>query len=213
MRKIDAALFDIDGTLLDTTEFVYQAFVYTFQTHGLTWRSAGEIAAVMGKPLEECYRPFSAAENISELCETHRSFQVQNLHLSTPFPNAQQTLKRLKDAGVKIAAVTTRSRRTLISTLEMGGLMRYFDVIVSGEDVVYLKPHPEPLLKALQQLEVGPEKAAMIGDTESDILAGKNAKVMTVGVSYGFHGSRVVESGPDFIIGDIADIIPIVLRE
>jgi len=55
MRKIDAALFDVDGTLLNTAEFVYQAFVYTFQAHGLTWRSIDEIAAVMGKPLEECY--------------------------------------------------------------------------------------------------------------------------------------------------------------
>ena len=55
MRKIDAALFDVDGTLLNTAEFVYQAFVHTFQTHGLIWRSVGEIAAVMGKPLEECY--------------------------------------------------------------------------------------------------------------------------------------------------------------
>ena len=55
MRKIDAALFDVDGTLLNTAEFVYQAFVYTFQAHGLTWRSIDEIAAVMGKPLDECY--------------------------------------------------------------------------------------------------------------------------------------------------------------
>ena len=80
MRKIDAALFDVDGTLLNTAEFVYQAFVYTFQTHGLTWRSIDEIAAVMGKPLEECYRPFSASKDISELCETHRSFKAENLH-------------------------------------------------------------------------------------------------------------------------------------
>jgi len=213
MRKIDAALFDVDGTLLNTAEFVYQAFVYTFQAHGLTWRSIDEIAAVMGKPLEECYRPFSASKDISELCETHRSFQAENLHLSVPFPNTQETLKRLKDAGVKIAAVTTRSKRTSIITLEMGGIMGYFDVIISGEDVEQPKPHPEPLFKALQQLEVRPEKAVMIGDTEADILAGKKAKVMTIGVSYGFHGSHIAGSKPDFIVGDIADIIPILLFE
>ena len=154
MRKIIAALFDVDGTLLNTAEFVYQAFVHTFQTHGLPGRSTDEIAAV-----------------------------------------------------------TTRSRRTSIKTLEMSCIIDYFDAIISGEDVNYPKPHPEPLFKALQQLEVGPEKAVMIGDTEADILAGKNAKVMTIGVSYGFHGSHIVGSKPDFIVEDIVDIIPILLPD
>src|SRR3989440_12763764 len=90
MRKIIAALFDVDGTLLNTAEFVYQAFVHTFQTRGLPWRSTDEIAAVMGKPLEEMYRHFSASEDVSEFCETHRSFQAENLHLSIPFANTQE---------------------------------------------------------------------------------------------------------------------------
>jgi len=91
--------------------------------------------------------------------------------------------------------------------------MGYFDAIISGEDVEHPKPHPESLFKALQQLEVRPEKAVMIGDTEADILAGKNAKVRTIGVSYGFHGSHIAGSKPDFIIGDIANLIPILLPE
>src|SRR5947199_668617 len=119
MSEVEAALFDIDGTLLNTAEFVYQAFVHTFQTHRLPWRSSDEIAAVMGKPLEEIYRHFSLYPDMSELCETHRSFQAVNLHLSVPFPNSRETLKRLKDAGVKIAAITTRSKRTSIKTLEL----------------------------------------------------------------------------------------------
>src|SRR5947207_1152556 len=213
MRKIIAALFDVDGTLLNTAEFVYRAFVHTFQTRGLPWRSTDEIAAVMGKPLEDMYRHFSASEDVSEFCETHRSFQEENLHLSVPFTSTQETLSRLKDAGVKIAAVTTRSKRTSIKTLEMSCIIDYFDVIISGEDVKYPKPHPEPLFKALQQVEVGPEKAVMIGDTEADILAGKNAKVMTIGVSYSFHGSHIAGSKPDFIVEDIVDIIPILLPD
>jgi pyrophosphatase PpaX len=211
MRKIDAALFDVDGTLLDTAEFVNQAFAHTFQTHGLPWQSYDEIAVSMGKPLEEMYRRFSATEDISALCETHRSFQTENLHLSAPFANTQETLRRLKDAGIKIAAVTTRSRRTSIRTLEMGGILEYLDAVLSGEDAGNPKPHPESLLKALQQLRVRPEKAAMVGDTDADILAGREATVMTIGVSYGFHGSRIAESKPDFIVEDIADIIPLLL--
>lgn len=213
MRKVHAALFDVDGTLLDTTKFVNHAFAHTFQTHGLPLRSWDEIAAFMGKPLEEMYRRFSASEDVSAFCETHRSFQIRNLHLSVPFANTQTTLRTLRDAGVKIAAVTTRSRRTSIRTLEIGGILAYFDAVVSEEDVGNLKPHPEPIMKALQQLSISPEKAAMVGDTESDILAGREARVMTIGVSYGFHGSRIAESKPDFLVEDIADILPILLLE
>ncbi len=213
MRKIHAVLFDVDGTLLNTAEFVNQAFVHTFQIHGLPQKSTDEIAALMGKPLEEMYRHFSASEDVSGLCETHRSFQVEHLHLSVPFANTQETLRRLKDAGVKIAAITTRSRRTSIKTLEMGGILGYFDAIISGEDVEHLKPHPEPLFKALQQLDIRPANAVMIGDTEVDILAGRNAKVMTIGVSYGFRGHHIAESEPDFIIEDIADLIPLLLPD
>jgi len=56
MRKIAAALFDVDGTLLNTAEFVYQACEHTFRIHGLPIRSRDEMALVMGKPLDECYR-------------------------------------------------------------------------------------------------------------------------------------------------------------
>jgi len=211
MKKIAAALFDVDGTLLNTVEFVYQACEYTFRVHGLPIKSRDEMALVMGKPLEECYRNLSPEGDPHQLCETHRSFQAKNLHLSVPFSNTLETLRKLKDAGIKIAAVTTRSKQTSLKTLEMSGILGYFDVVVSGEDTVNSKPHPEPLLRALRLLKIRPERAVMIGDTEADILAGKSAGTKTIGVSSGFHGSRIVESHPDFVINDIADVIPIIL--
>jgi len=213
MKKIEAALFDVDGTLLNTAEFVYQACEYTFRVHRLPIRSRDEMALVMGKPLEECYRHLSPDGDPHQLCETHRSFQADNLHLSVPFRNTLETLRRLKEAGVKIAAITTRSKRTSIKTLEAGDIVSYFDVVISGEDVQNPKPHSEPLLKALQRLEIEPEKAVMIGDTESDVLAGKSAGLKTIGVSYGFLGSRIADSNPDFLVSDIADVVPIILSD
>jgi pyrophosphatase PpaX len=212
MKKIEAVLFDVDGTLLDTREFIYQAYRHTLQSHGLPVRSLDEIAVIMstGKSLQESYRYFSPTYDIGKLCETHRTFQAENLSLSVPFPNTHKTLKELKDAGVKTAAITTRSKRTSIKTLATSGLADYFDVILSGEDVERPKPHPEALLKVLKQLEIQPEKAVMVGDTEADILAGKSAGTKTIGVSYGFHGFKIAEVNPDFIIDDIADLLPVV---
>lgn len=213
MKKIEAVLFDIDGTLLNTAEFVYQACEFTFRAHRLPMRSRDEMALVMGKPLEECYRHLSPDGDAYQLCETHRSFQAENLHLSAPFCNTLETLRRLKEAGIKIAAITTRSKRTSIKTLEAGGIANYFEVVISGEDIQHPKPHSEPLLKALQQLKIMPEKAVMVGDTDADILAGKSAGTKTIGVSYGFLGPRIADSNPDFLVSDIADVVPIILLD
>src|SRR5947209_1190792 len=95
MRGIEAVLFDVDGTLLDTREFIYQAYKHTLQAHGLSAISLDEIVRVMnmGKSLQESYHYFSLLDDLSELYETHRSFQTQHLSLVVPFPNTQETLK------------------------------------------------------------------------------------------------------------------------
>lgn len=211
MKEIEATLFDVDGTLLDTREFVYQAYEYTFRLHGISPISKEEIDEMMGKPLEVCYKHFAPSYDVGTLCETHRTFQTGNLHLSVPFPNTQDTLTKIKEAGIKTAAITTRSQRTSIRTLELAGIKDKIDVVISGEDGTKHKPHPEPLLRALEQLKIEPGRAVMVGDTDVDVLAGKNAKTKTIGVTYGFHGKRIKESNPDYVVDDIAEIIPIIL--
>lgn len=213
MKGIEAAIFDLDGTLLDTVEFYYQAFKHTFLRHGLPVRSWYEIVPIMstGKTLEECYRYFSPTGDVSLLCETHRSFQEEHAYLAVPYPNTRETLKKLKEAEVKLAVVTTRSKRTSVNTVELAGIIVYLDTIISGEDTNYHKPHPEPVLKAIQQLKTEPNKAVMVGDTGVDILAGRSAGTRTIGVSFGYQGPQIAEFNPDFIIDDIADVVSIIL--
>ncbi len=213
MKAFEAVLFDIDGTLLNTKEFIYQAFEYTFKSHSLPEIPRDELAKMIGKPLENIYKHFAPSHDMNSLCEIHRAFQIKNLHLSIPFPNTKNTLNAIKEAGMKIAAITSRSQRTSVHTLELAGIKDKIDVVISMEDGGKHKPDPESLLKALEQLGVKPEKAVMVGDTDVDILAGKNAKTKTIGVTYGFHGKRIVKSNPDYVIDDITKIIPIILAQ
>lgn len=210
MGAIKAVLLDVDGTLLNTREFVFQAFEHTFRAHKLPKKRREEINLVMGRPLEECYQELAPSTDPQHLCETHKLFQDRNLQLSSPFPNTRKTLISLKKGGLKIAAVTNRSRRSSKKTLKTADLFDYINVIVAAEDVKNHKPSPEPLLKALGILEIDPKEAVMVGDTIMDIVAGKNAGVKeTIGVTYGFGGRKIVESNPDFIVNDIAQVIPI----
>lgn len=211
MREIEAVLFDVDGTLLDTTEFIYQAYEHTFNNHGISPPTREELGKMMGKPLEEYYRFFAPNTDTNQLCETHRTFQAENLSLCIPFPNTRSTLTELKKAGLKIAAVTTRSKRTSVDTLRVANLLNLIDTIISREDVENLKPHPEPLFKALEQLKVEPKNAVMIGDTDIDIKAGKNAGTKTIGASYGFQGNKIIDSNPDYVVDDIAETVPLIL--
>ena len=159
-----AILFDVDGTLLDTSEYIYQSFEYSLKKHYKPLKR-DQIGTIMGKPLEECYQILTTKDDVSDLAQSHNDFQKENPHLSFPFPNTLKVLRTLKDKNYH---------------------------------------------KALDFFGVEPKQAIMVGDSPVDILAGKNAGVKTVGVTYGFHGDRIIESDPDHVIDDIAEVLDLV---
>ncbi len=207
--KLKAILFDIDGTLLDTHEYIYQAFEASLKKHHKPIPRK-ELQKIMGKPLEECYRILTKLENVSNLAGEHNTFQVANPQLVKPFPNTVSTLEHLKEKGMLISAVTTRAGSTVKQTLEETGLIHYLNYIVAFEDVTNPKPDPEGIRKALTYFEIKPEDAMMVGDSDVDVMAGQNAGVTTVGVTYGFHGKKIVQTKPDYVIDDIKEIVQII---
>lgn len=212
MSKIKAVLFDIDGTLLDTKEFIYQSLEYSLSFHGFNTQKRVDFDSIIGKPLEVCYQILAPSGDIVSLCEQHRAFQGRNYHLSNPFPNTLKTLSTLKNKRVKIAGITTRHSSTLYQTLINAGIKDFFDYVVTEDDVKNHKPHPEPFLKTLKILKVKPDEVLMVGDTDADIKGGKNAGIKTVGALYGMVGERIRDSNPDFLIKDISELIKIVVE-
>jgi pyrophosphatase PpaX len=208
---VRAVFFDVDGTLLDTTEFIYGGFDHTLAAHGHPMVERAGYARVMGKPLEVCYAELAPGCDPVLLCETHRTWQADNLHLSVPFSETVAVLQLLRDAGLRLAAITSRSRRTSVHTIERAGLAGYLDLILSAEDVTAIKPDPAPIRLALEHLDVPPAATLMVGDTDADVLAGKAAGVRTVGVTYGFHGAEILRHAPDFVIDSLRDLIPLCL--
>lgn len=208
--NLKAVLFDVDGTLLDTHEYIYQAFEHSLNKHHkLLTRK--EIKKIMGKPLEECYKILTELDDVTELADSHREFQTVNYHLSKPFPHTVKTLEKLQSKGILLAAITTRARESAKKTLETASILKYFNYFVGFEDVSRPKPDAEPLLKALNFLNVDPKDAIMVGDSEVDVYAGKNAGTKTVGVTYGFHGEHIAKTHPDYVIDDIGELLKIVL--
>ena len=210
MKK--AVLFDIDGTILDAWDFIFDAVRCAVTAHGFPYPEEKNFKRALGKPLAEAYKlllPDVDELTVEKIKVAHQKFQNENFHLIKPFPKTKETLQDLKKSGFLIAAVSNRKRESLKRSLEYTEMLDYFDVIVGPDDVKNPKPHKEHLLFALEKLKVNPANSWIVGDTPHDILAGKNAKVKTVGVTYGFIGKKIAKSKPDFLIDDIAELVKI----
>lgn len=208
-KKLKAILFDVDGTLLDTTEFIYQAFEHAFRHHGLPLVPRGKLAPLMGTPLEKVYAQIMPSEDPIVLSTTHREFQKHNYQLIHVFSGVIESISKLHDLGIKMAAITSRKEHA-VENLKESGLYDLLDVVLTARDVQYHKPHPEGLLKALESLSVSPEEAIIVGDTPSDIGAGKAAHMGTVGVTWGFFGPAIQQKHPDYVVGSIEELLAVV---
>lgn len=211
-RKFDAVLFDIDGTLLNTREFIFQAFEYSIKHHLKKKIDREELVKTTGLHLEKSYRILTGLEDVKDLMVTHDEFQYRNFQLITPFQKTLQTLKTLGLSKVRMGAVTNRYGEQVLRSLKLADLDKYIDVIVTPLDVKNPKPHPESIYKALKKLDVVVRRTLVVGDSPLDIQAGKAAGCLTIGASYGYFGQRLIESKPDFLVSDISEILPIILR-
>jgi pyrophosphatase PpaX len=205
--KIEALLSDVDGTLLNTHGLIVAAFDIVLSNHHISHTIAG-IEATIGKSLMESYRILTSRADVADFMKEHGDFQEANLQLATLFPGVSDTLKKLKTMGIKIAAVSTRTRNCRLM-LDNAGIFNYFDAIVTGDDVINHKPDPEALFLAMEELSIKPQQAIMMGDIAVDIKAGRNAGTRTVGVTYGSLGKNIKDCNPDYIIDFIEDILPI----
>jgi HAD superfamily hydrolase (TIGR01549 family) len=214
MNKITAAVFDVDGMLLDTREFIFQAYESTLQKYGHDVPDRQTMSKQIGRSLQDCYVAFAPNGDITALCKDHDAFQntPEKIGLITAYPGVHEMLQTLKDKGIKLAVFSSR-KLTLVSSLQQAGIADFFEVIVQGDEVTHHKPHPEGLFKALAGLEVKPANAAMIGDAAVDILAGKAAKVAkTIGITHGFGTSEELEGAkPDHIVASAAEVTPLLL--
>jgi pyrophosphatase PpaX len=212
MSKIKAAVFDVDGMLLDSREYIYSAFEATLVKHGYPKPTRPQIAKTGGRSLADGYRAFAPEDDLPALMQSHRAFQENRRHLIKPYDGLHEMLKSLSDAGLLLAVLSSRYGN-LVPSLKAASIDKYFDVIVHGEAVERHKPHPEGLIKALKELGVKPTESAMLGDTDVDILTGKAANVaITVGITHGFHTRKVLNKAkPDYIVDSLSEIPKILL--
>ncbi len=212
-ESIKLVIFDLDGTVLDTREFLYQGFEHAIKSHKLPHKSRADLDHVISttKYLPEAYALLGIHDNVEEIIKTHISYRSQNLHLIKTFPEVIETLSHIKTAGIKITALTNRLKQ-LHESLEITGVKKYLDLLITKSDIIYPKPHPEGIEKILSHFSIPKNQALIVGDTEDDIIAGKNAGIKTVAVSYGFGAYRIKKSNPDYLVNHFSELLQIIVQ-
>jgi pyrophosphatase PpaX len=211
-----AALFDFDGTLVDTTEMIFQSMRHaTSSVLGRDDFSREELLANVGQPLPRQMEILDA-EKAELLLEAYRAHHEEHHDaLIAEFPGVDEALNRLRTAGVRIVVVTSKRRRSVEMALEkFPGLDLVVDLFVTMEDTTEHKPHPEPLLKGLELAGGVPkDKAVYVGDSPFDVQAAKAAGLRSVAVSWGaFSEDTLREAEPDHLVPDIGAVVDVLLK-
>lgn len=214
--KISLAIFDFDGTLMDTRKPIVYAKQETMRRLGLPVMDEETCASTIGLTAKLGFKktfPNLSDQMLDKCVESYRAiFEVQK-DITPPelFPGVKETLTLLTQSGITCTIATSRNRPSLDHFLATMNLGKFFHYTLSGNDTPLLKPNPDPVLKTLQDLNQAPDSAIVIGDMPMDIQMAKSGGVKACGVTYG-NASRetLIESGADFII-DTMSALPKIL--
>jgi len=212
---LKAALFDFDGTLVDTTEMIYQGMRHAASTVlGREDIPRETLLANVGQPLPR-QMELMDAEKAEPLLAAYRDHHEENHDaLIREFPHVAQALLRLRSAGIKVAVVTSKRRASVEMALSnVPDLRDVVDRFVTLEDTKEHKPHPEPLRRGLELVGGAPkDEAAYVGDSPFDVEAAKAAGLTSVAVSWGaFSEDRLREAEPDHLVPDIQSAVDVLL--
>jgi phosphoglycolate phosphatase len=211
------ALFDLDGTLIDSLPDITVAVAELLATENLAPLEESQVRAMVGhglKPLVE--RAFAARERILTEEELHamlaRMAEIYPRHLTGRtrlMPGVLDCLDRLSAAGCAVALVTNKRHTAATRILEHFGLLDRFS-IVTGEHErptgLSPKPSADMLLFTLARLDVSPRDAIMVGDSSADIMSGRAARVFSIGVRNGYSVQPLETFEPDAIIDTLVDL-------
>ena len=217
IENIKLICFDLDGTLVDSVPDLRLALNAMLDEYQLSHCVAAEIKNWVGNGLgklverallhvgkTEFDEPFF--KQALSLFEKHYAVYLNSA--STLYPDVKETLQALQAKGYKIALVTNKAEQFLPELLNNFQIADYFDLLLGGDTLTQNKPQPMQVNFACEQFNINKAATVMVGDSKNDILAGQNAFVKTIALTYGYnYGEPVANLNPDFIINQFNELL------
>lgn len=210
MFNAELIIFDLDGTLIDSSEDIAWAVNKTLKQmrfEELSYQAIKERIGWGVKMLLQKALPEEKHNLLEEARAIFMGYYSSHLLVRTRlYPGAAEVLQHFKDK--KIAIATNKPLNLTEKILDELNILIYFRKVIGGDGVQNKKPAPEAIEIILKELNVLPKEAVFIGDSMIDIEAGKKAGVITIGAAYGFRGRQELEeAGADVVIEDIKELI------
>ena len=208
-------LFDFDGTLADTQQSIIEAARHTLETmapdHVIT---DADLIAFIGPTLHESFAKYFDDAVIEDAVVHYRTQNRALHHLVTPMPGALHMLQTLQDEGYRMGIVSNKAHHVVQLGLEVTGMTDFFEVVLGYDEFIDVKPDPKGLNMALSEMGVGRDALVYVGDSASDIEAGRRAGGFTIG--YVFDTMRkdvLIASQPNRMIDDLEAILEILKED
>jgi pyrophosphatase PpaX len=203
--KYTCIIFDMDGTLTQTNQLIYDAFNLIAEKYLHRRLTPEEIITFFGPPEKEAVQNMIGPEHIEEaMVEYYRFYNERHTALASLYPGIIDILRFLHSKGVLVALFTGKGRRTTDITLEMFEIERFFDITITGDDVEEFKPSGEGIRTILSRFSLRPDEVLMVGDAVVDVLAAREAGADVASVvwdSYGRH--EVMQLNADYVFENV----------
>ncbi len=208
--KFKTALFDMDGTLIDSSKAILNSVKEAARITGLRIPTDDEIKGIIHLPSYLSFKilfPDKEPEEFDSLFLSLMRSKFKNMIKEVP--KAKITLGLIREKGIGIGIVTTKDKLSAEETIR--NFHFPYDVLLTAEDTERTRPDPEPLLKAIELLNSTASQTFYCGDTPQDIIQGGRAGVKTIGLTTGLHSKEELEKErPDFIFDKIEAVLTII---
>ena len=208
-----AAIFDLDGTLVDSAGEIATALARAFEGLGLEPIARARVEQLIGKGVRVLVERALAIRAASAIDVDDAVARFESHYAATVgtgaalFPGVSEGLARLEAHGMPMAVVTNKPRYFTLELLERLGIARHFRAVVAGDDGFAKKPAPDMLMAAARELGVPPALALMIGDSDNDTVAARAAGCPVWCVRHGYNEGRPAETlDCDRLLDDVAAV-------
>lgn len=214
--RYQLAIFDLDGTILDTLQDLHLCVNYALQKNHLPERTLSEIRQFVGNGIRKLIErsvPADLPEKIDPVYEDFTSYYPQHYADHTmPYAQIPEVIQTIRNAGLLTAVVSNKADYAIQSLCEtyFPGL---FDSVAGEKTGIPRKPAPDSVLSVLTALQCSPDQAVYIGDSEIDIQTAKNAGLSCISVTWGFRSEAFLkEHHAGILISTPAELIPLLCK-